>query len=142
MPKRLLIVYLILIPSLIFCLENGQAFSSSTNWNGYDFSGKEIIKGELNRTVHIMECNKDRIYISVFMEMTPFASIVEFKTQATIVDGKYCFSCEDNWGNVVEGYFIENSNGILFYIDILKPSENGKNLARFYGEMIQLTIDE
>ena len=142
MLKRIIIICLILIPNFISSFETGQVFSYRENWSGSNNSSEDNISGIVKKNVHIIEYRDNEIKIQINMEMTPFSQIIEFQTVATKINDKYCFSCEDNWGNEVEGYIFENCKGLYFYIDIINSSMDGKNLARLYGDKIQLTIEK
>ncbi len=54
--------------------------------------------------------------------------------QAEYSNGKYWFDTKDSWGNKVFGSVSVKDEELILFLDCEEFSENGKDLARLYGD--------
>ena len=119
--------------SLYACQSTPLIYSNTEAWSGFDGQGSESVSGEMRSQISLTREPKG-YRLRIEKDMTPFSQKVDFETEAHESDGRFTFQGTDNWGNAIFGYFKIEDDKCLFYMDCSTFSENGKNLARFYGD--------
>lgn len=132
MKKCLIVILLInLISKQIYSKENFVSF------NTYTQDKNKKIFDIVNLTIENNESEK--IIINIRKSLLPFSQIIDLNVIAYKKNDKYEFSAKDGFGNNIYGYMkYINKNLIEFYIDCESFSEDGKNLARLYGDLYYL----
>ena len=93
--------------------------------------------------VQISIVSNNDIEIQIQKSLLPLPHVIEKKVVAYKQDNKYEFTFVDSFGNKAYGYIkIISSEVIEFFLDCKKFSDEGKDLARLYGDVYLLTKNE
>ena len=83
------------------------------------------------------------LQIQIKKSLLPFSHVIEKKVIAYKQDNKYEFTFIDSFGNKAYGYIkVISPEVIEFFLDCKKFSDEGKDLARLYGDVYLLTKNE
>lgn len=126
----------------LFSQGAAESFSAETPWEGRDGSGKLIASGVVRTKVTIVKVETAKIVAHIRKDMTPFGALIDFEVSAIYRNGRYEFHCEDNWRNKDLGYLIEKQGQYSLFLECIEFSDEGKNLARLYGDEVILMRDK
>jgi hypothetical protein len=124
-----MLVLLVNMYSPVIPLSNNEYYYSIEKWhNGNDFGG------EIKVQLKILRITNVGILINIQKTMTPFSQVIDNTAMAQCIDGKFIFEFFDNWNNKIFGYFLEENDKIMFYMDCKEYSDyGGRMLSRLYG---------
>ncbi len=132
--KRMICIFLLMFVASFIYAE--KKYEAHTTW----FSNGEE-RGAVITKVTIEDCEDGKIVFSLRKEMTPFSPILFFKATAILENGKYNYATIDNFGNHAFGYIEKKERQIRMFLDCNFFSNEGKNCARFYGDVETLYLN-
>ena len=133
MKRRFLIILLILFSSTLFCSEYIKKYSAIKKWD----SATENLGNSIYE-LKLKEKTGTEIKAELFHTVTPFSQVILNEINLKLNNGKYEFSFVDGWNNRAFGWIVFNNDYLELYLDCNEFDEQGKNVARLYGETIRL----
>lgn len=131
--KKIIVTFLIMF--MISFMYADKQYELFTCWF---INGQE--KGTIITNIIIKNYTEKQITFTLQKEMQPFSQILFFETVATLKDNKYYYSTIDNFGNKTVGFIILENSQLVLFLDCENFSKEGKNFARFYGNIETLKV--
>ena len=119
--------------STLFCSEYIKKYSAIKKWE----SATENLGNSIYE-LKIKEKTGTEIKAELFHTVTPFSQVISNEINLKLNNGKYEFSFVDGWNNRAFGWIVFYNDYLEIYLDCNEFDEQGKNVARLYGETIRL----